>query len=334
MEMESNLIIKNEKLEAFDILRKAFTISASNINFLIFTILTSLPLFFFLVYYEPFLQRFLLEISEIQEPSPSHYFNYYGSRVRPFQFQWSIPTVITRKLNNEFPGGLIQLALVYLIPFHLLELSTVLVIVDLASKIYIRREGLEEEPPLTLNEMIHGPFDITTLLGTVVTFVYVIIMSTCTLLGLVWLAATYYVVVMFFHDVLVVLWCLVAFVALLTMYLGWSAGRNMSVVISILERRHGTKAMALASCYSIGNGWRGFRLMLVFFAWEVCLRLPGIYFGCKKSWSVGILTQIGLFCLGNVVKWVAFTIYFYDCKNRDLERKLMMKAKKRAVESG
>ena len=74
--------------------------------------------------------------------------------------------------------------------------------------------------------------------------------------------------------------------------------------------------------------------MLVFFAWEVGLRLPCIYFGCKGTWSVGILTQIGLFCLGNVVKWVAFTIYFYDCKNREIERKLIMKAKKRAVESG
>lgn len=323
MEIESNLIIKNEKLEAFDILRKAFTISATNINFLIFTILSSLPLFFFLVYYEPFLQRFLLEISEIQEPSNGHYFNYR-----------SIPTVITTKLINEIPGGLIQLALVYLIPLHLLELSTVLVIVDLASKKYTRREELEEEPPLTLNEMIHKPFDVTRLLGTLVTFVYVIIMSTCTLLGLVWLAATYYVVIILFHNVLVVVQCLVSFVLLLTLYLGWSAAWNMSVVISILERRHGTKAMASAICYSIGNEWRGFRLMLVFFAWEVGLRLPCIYFGCKNSWSVAILTQIGLFCLGNVVKWVVFTIYFYDCKNRELERKLMMKAKKRAVESG
>lgn len=332
MEIESNLIIRNEKLEAFDILRKAFTISATNINFLIFTILSSLPLFFFLVYYEPFLQRFLLEISEIQEPSYGHYFN-YGS-FRSFQFQLSRPTVITTKLINEIPGGLIQLALVYLIPLHLLELSTVLVIVDLASKKYTRREELEEEPPLTLNEMIHKPFDVTRLLGTLVTFVYVIIMSTCSLLGLVWLAATYYVVIMLFDNVLVAVWCLVSFVLLLTLYLGWSAAWNMSVVISILERRHGTKAMASAICYSIGNEWRGFRLMLVFFAWEVGLRLPCIYFGCKNSWSVGILTQIGLFCLGNVVKWVVFTIYFYDCKNRDLARKLMMKAKKRAVESG
>ncbi|KAM5566738.1 hypothetical protein ABKV19_015065 [Rosa sericea] len=328
MEIESNMIIKNDKLEAFDILKKAFTISATNIKFLIFTILTSLPLFCFLVYYEPFLQRFLLEISEILKPSKDDYFSYWSSR----PFQLSIPTDITTKLNNEFPGGLVQIALLYLIPLHLLELSTVLVIVDLASKTYTRQE--EEEPPLTLMEMFHKPFDVTRVLGTLVTFVYVVIMSTSSLLGLVWLAAIYYVVTMFFYDVLVIVWCWVGFVGLLTLYLGWIAALNMSVVISILEGRYRTKAIALAICYSVGNEWRGFRLMLVFFAWEVALRLPCIYFGCKGTWSVGILTQIGLFCLGNVVKWVVFTIYFYDCKNREIERKLMMKAKKRAVESG
>ncbi|XP_061990749.1 uncharacterized protein LOC133709131 [Rosa rugosa] len=331
MEIESNMIIKNDNLEAFDIFKKAFTISATNIKFLIFTILTSLPLFCFLVYYEPFLQRFLLEISEILKPSKDDYFGYLSSR----RFQFSIPSLPTdmaTKLNNEFPGGLVQIALLYLIPLHLLELSTVLVIVDLASKTYTTQE--EEEPPLTLMEMVHKPFDVTRVLGTLVTFVYVVIMSSSSLLGLVWLAVIYYVVTMFFYDVLVIMWCWVGFLGLLTLYLGWIAVLNMSVVISILEGRYGTKAIALAICYSVGNEWRGFRLMLVFFAWEVGLRLPCIYFGCKGTWSVGILTQIGFFCLGNVVKWVVFTIYFYDCKNREIERKLMMKAKKRAVESG
>nr|XP_011457339.1 PREDICTED: uncharacterized protein LOC105349399 [Fragaria vesca subsp. vesca] len=299
-----------------------------NINFLIFTILTSLPRFCFLVYYEPFLHRFLLCISQVLNPSNDNDLSYIRSR----PFRLSIPTDITTKLNNEFRGGLVQIGLVYLIPLQLLELSTILVIVDLASKTYARQE--EEEPPLTLKEMVRKPFDVSRVIGTLDTFVYVVIMSTISLLGLVWLAATYYVVTMFNHDVLVFVWSWVGFVGLMTMYLGWSAVCNMSVVISILEGRYGTKAIASAISYSFGNEWRGFRLMLVFFAWEVGLRLPCFHFDCKGTWSVGILIQIGLFCLGNVVKWVAFTIYFYGCKNREIERKLVMKAKKRAVESG
>lgn len=50
MEMESNVILKNQKLDAFDILRKALAVSA-DINFFLFTTLASLPLFCFLIYY-------------------------------------------------------------------------------------------------------------------------------------------------------------------------------------------------------------------------------------------------------------------------------------------
>ncbi|PQQ18313.1 hypothetical protein Pyn_36024 [Prunus yedoensis var. nudiflora] len=279
MEMESNLTVKkNQKLETFDILRKALIISARNINFFIFTILTSLPLFFFLVYYEIFLQNFLVEIFEIVKQSLGYDYFY---RVWP-------NVDITRKLNKEFLDELIQLCLLYLVPLHLLELSTVLVIVDLASKIYT-----EEGPVMSLKEMVNKPFDKARLKGTFITSVYVLFLSTCILLGLISLVTTYFVVLRNFGcDVFFAALCLPAFVGLLALYLALSAVWNMSLVISMLDGVHGTGALALAIYYSRGSEWCGLRLML-----------------------------ISLFYLGNVLKWVVCVVYFYDCKNRAFKKK-------------
>ncbi|XP_021809779.1 uncharacterized protein LOC110753230 [Prunus avium] len=289
MEMESNLMMKNQKLEAFDILRKALVISARNTNFFIFTILTSLPLFCFLVYYESVLQKFLVQISEIlKQPLDDLVLDNV----------WTRPFDITRKMNKEYTDGFIHLGLLYLVPLHLLELSTVFVVVDLASKIYT-----EEGPLMTLKEMLHIPLDKTRLKGTFITSLYVLVFSTCALLGLIWLATTFFVVFKdVMYDLFFVVWCGPSFAALLTIYLAWSAVWNGSLVISVLEGTYGIKAFALAIYFSSGSEWRGILLMLMFFAWE-----------------------ISLFCFGNVVKWVACTIYFCDCKNRALEKRLMMK---------
>ncbi|BFG16461.1 hypothetical protein CerSpe_027350 [Prunus speciosa] len=310
MEMESNLTVKkNQKLEAFDILRKALIISARNINFFIFTILTSLPLFFFLVYYEIFLQNFLVEIFEIVKQSPGYDYCY---SIWPT----GLNVDITRKLNKEFLDELIQLCLLYLVPLHLLELSTVLVIGDLASKIYT-----EEGPMMSLKEMVNKPFDKARLKGTFITSVYVLFLSTCILLGLISLVTTYFVVLRNFGcDVFFAALCLPAFVGLLALYLALSAVWNMSLVISMLDGVHGTGALALAIYYSRGSEWCGLRLMLVFFAWGEGLRLPCLYFGCYEG-EYGIVAQISLFCLGNVLKWVVCVVYFYDCKNRAFKKK-------------
>ncbi|XP_034202007.1 uncharacterized protein LOC117616717 [Prunus dulcis] len=312
MEMESNLMMKNQKLEAFDILRKALVISARNTNFFIFTILTSLPLFCFLVYYESVLQKFLVQISEILKQP-----------LDDLDYVWIIPFDTTRKMNKEYTDGFIHLGLLYLVPLHLLELSTVLVVVDLASKMYT-----EERPLMTLKEMLHIPLDKTRLKGTFITYLYFLVFSTCALLGLIWLATTYFVLFKgAMYDLFFAVWCGPSFAALLTIYLAWSAVWNGSLVISVLEGTYGIKAFALAIYFSSGSEWRGILLMLMFFAWEVSLRLPCIYIGCygRGINYIGVVAQISLFCFGNVVKWVTCTIYFRDCKNRALEKRLMMK---------
>lgn len=187
MEMGSNVILKNQKLGVSDILRKALIIAAGNINFFVFIVVTSLPLFCFLVYYQPFQQKFQVEISEIlKEPASVYFFE-------DFIFSWSyheFPIKITPEWNKGFPGELIQLALLYLVPLHLLELGTALMIADLASKIY------KEERQMSLKEMVQNqPFDKTRLKAAFITSVYVLVLSTWTeLFGFIWSAASYYFV--------------------------------------------------------------------------------------------------------------------------------------------
>nr|XP_011467190.1 PREDICTED: uncharacterized protein LOC105352276 [Fragaria vesca subsp. vesca] len=200
---------------------------------------------------------------------------------------------------------------------------------SLASKMY------NEDRQMTLKEMVHNqPFDKNRLIASLITSVYVLVLSTCSvILGFIWSAASYYFVFRYLlHDVLLSLWCLVACLALLTIYLAWNAIWNMIILISILEGLHGTKAFGLAIYVSFGNEWAGFLLMLIFFASEVSLRLPCLYFGCKERWNPIYVAEISLLCFGNVLKWVVFNIYLHDCKNWIVEKRLLIKAKNSAGE--
>ncbi|KAL5552918.1 hypothetical protein UlMin_040319 [Ulmus minor] len=303
--MENKSVVLDQKLEVIDILKQALKIFTKNINFIIFTVVASLPLFFFSVYYEILLLNFLLETTEILKEPPGY-----------FNFSWPIPFGIAKKLNKNFLHQLLQLGTLYLVPLNLLELSSVLVIVDLASEIY------KENRSITLKDMIHKPIEKARLKGAFISSILFVFLSTCTLLGLIWLVTTYFFVLRNpLYNVFFVLVCGTAFVVLLTAYLTWSSLWNMSLVISILEGIYGAEAFALSAYFSRGNDQRGLVLMLVFFVWEVVLRLPCFCFGCTRTETV-ILVQIGLSCLGNALKWVASMVYFFDCKNRVLEKKV------------
>ncbi|KAJ0037383.1 hypothetical protein Pint_23015 [Pistacia integerrima] len=307
METESKDIQKNQKLEVFGILKEAVTIPCKNINFLVFSIMISFPLFSFLIYYESFLLKTLAQTSDIL--STHSYSNY----------NWPLPDhLITESMNKDIAYKLIQLGLLYLLPLHLLELFTMLLTIDLASKIY----SSEERPTMTLKEMIDKPIYIAKLGAALITSVYVLILSTCTLLGLIWLVINYYILLRnLIYNVLFAVIYGSAFVALLTKYLEWSAQWIMGIVISILEEIKGVEALALSAYFSRGNEKRGRVLMLVFFVWGVCLRLPCLVFGCYESGN-GMVLQNVFYSLGNLIKWVACMVYFYDCKKRILEKKI------------
>lgn len=295
----------NQNLGVVDILKKSVLVSARNFNFIVFTLITSFPLFCFLVYHEFLLQKFLSVTSETLKPSYD-YFGYY----------WRDTLDIARKLNEEIFFQFLQLGFLYLVPIHLLEFCIVPVIVDLASKI------CREDKQLSLKDMIHRPIEIVRLRGIFVTYVYVTFLSSSTLLGLTWLVTLYFVILRnSMYYVIFTLVCGASFVSLLGLHLALSSEWNMSVVISVSEGVYGPAALALSSSFSERNHRRGLILMLVFFVWGVVLRLPCLYFGCYKQ-GYGIVAQISLYCLGNALKWVACVVYFVDCKKRNLEKKI------------
>ncbi|MED6157956.1 hypothetical protein PIB30_028237 [Stylosanthes scabra] len=76
----------------------------------------------------------------------------------------------------------------------------------------------------------------------------------------------------------------------LIVYLEWSAIWNMSIVISVMDGIYGVGALRVSWFLSSGGN--------------------------------GIFVQVGLFFVVNTLKWVSFMIYFCDCKERKLEKKI------------
>ena len=292
----------------------------------LYHLLTSLPLFFFLVYFETFLQNFLLQNTEnFQAKKKSYDTSFYNH-----SFSWSLPLDMVRNLNKNLFHELIQLGFLYLVPLHLLELCTILVIVDLASKIY------REEKALTFKDMLHIRIDKVRLRGIFITFLYVVFLSTCTLLGFIWLLITYSAALRYYPSssdyFIITNYSLGAGVfshllygsnllLLVIIFLGWSAIWNLGLVISVVEGIYGIKALGSAAYLSLRNAQNGVILTLVLSVWGLGLRLSCLNFGCYKT-RLGILAQTSLFCLGNALKWVSFVVYFQDCIRRTSGKKV------------
>ncbi|KAJ7953642.1 Transmembrane protein [Quillaja saponaria] len=304
MDMENNYAMQKQKLEVIDILKEGVSIYLKNINFIIFTFLISLPLLCFLVYFETCLQGAIVETLEILHQSPAH----------PAYISF-IPENITKRLNKDFSLSLIRLGFLYLVPFQVLELGTVIVTVSLASKVR------SEERRVTLWGMIQKPFDVVKLKGMFFTSIYVVFLPTCIQLVLIWIVVSYSIIL--WDSSFYMLFRVISGVALgplLKVYLVGSSVWNMSILISVLEGEHGFKALVLATHFSRDSQQRGFILMFIFFVWGVSLRLPCIYLGCYKG-GYGIILLTGLFCFGNLLKWVVCMVYYHDCRNLLLEKK-------------
>ena len=71
MEIETKLVVKqNKNMDVLDILQETVTIYFKNINFIIFTSLTSLPYFFLMIYFETLFQQTLLLSPQIISSLP------------------------------------------------------------------------------------------------------------------------------------------------------------------------------------------------------------------------------------------------------------------------
>ncbi|KAI5419665.1 hypothetical protein KIW84_043726 [Lathyrus oleraceus] len=139
MESENNLKQK-QKLGVFDILKEAITLYVRNLNFIIFTFLTSLPLFCIMVYFEIQLQKTLIEIFYIVVNIPKEdildgYFGY----------------MLDLMSREYYYLKFIQLGLIYILPLHVLEFGTAIVTINLASKL-----SSQQENNMSLKEMFQN----------------------------------------------------------------------------------------------------------------------------------------------------------------------------------
>lgn len=339
--------METKKLKAFGIIKEALIVFTKNTNFTILTFLISLPLFCFSLYFETSLQNFLLQttallqvkdetpevVDQLVELTSEFTVVYYDSVVDVSQgTNWSLLDIV-RKFDNDLFHQLGQLVFLYLVPLHLLELVTVLVIVDLAAKIY--RQGKS----LGFSDLFDIKLDGARLRGVLVTYVYVVFFSTCTLLGFIVLLVTYTDVLRYFpfrhsnffyvsafrsldFDVFFHLVYGTNLLLFLGFHLGWSAIWNLGLVMSVLKAGiYGAKALGSSAFLSLRNVQNGMILMLVFSIWGVWLRLPCLVFGCHKKW-VWIVAQSSLICLGNALKWVSVVVYFDDCIKRIFGKKV------------
>ncbi|KAL2343079.1 hypothetical protein Fmac_004364 [Flemingia macrophylla] len=301
-----------QKLRVFDILKESVTLYFTNINLIIFTLLTSLPFFFLVVYFEFLFQQTIVETPEIVSLLPFKERTYTLRVLISGVVETNIPD---ESFSKDYLPVLIQLGFIYLVPLHVLELYSAVVTMDSASKLRA------EENNMSLVDMFKTSIDISTMKGTFITSLYMLFWSTCLLIAFPWTVSNCYI---FFRGfgcfVLFAVICFLALTKLLMVYLEWSAVWNMGFVVSVVDGIYGIGAFRVSYYLSRGNQNRGIILMLVFFALGLWLRLPCVYLGCYKG-GYGIFVQTGLLTVVNTLKWVSCVIYCHDCKERKMEKK-------------
>ncbi|KAJ9152474.1 hypothetical protein P3X46_026035 [Hevea brasiliensis] len=311
--IENSQMKMEGRLGFFGLIKESLNIQLKNPNFIIFSFFASVPLFCSMCLYEIVFQQTLIETGKIiQEtitpPSKSPYedFNYDYAELMNFE-RW------IGKVSHKF----LLLVLLYLGILYFIDFFNTIAIVDVASMIY------KDEEPMNLHHMFSRFINETRFKGPLITSIYVLLLASLISFGLVPLAA-YVLIYTELYFVFFTIISLVIFVALLAKYIEWSAVWNLGIVISVLEERQGDEALVVAVYLSRGRKLCGFVLMLVLFAWRLGLRLSCLYAGWKTGGGevIGTILHIGLVCLANVLKWVIFVVFFYDCKKHSSVKKV------------
>ncbi|KAI8533729.1 hypothetical protein RHMOL_Rhmol10G0031900 [Rhododendron molle] len=305
-----------EKLGFLKVLNKAFTIPLKNPHFIIFAVITSTPLFCFMFTSETIFQKAFLETAKIlsEVPPPLRCFDCFDSPLRCFDCFDSKTLGLVEKLFDRVSVTYLLTVLFCLGILNLLDFLAVTAIVDSSSLIY------EGKNTMNLKHMLQRLTKETRIKGPLITSVTVLLLASLIVSGLFSLATYVYIAspYVFFMALFGVL-----FLALLAKFIEWSAIWNMGIVISVLEEKQGDIALLISSYLSRGNREHGFLFVLVFFIWTIVLRLSCLYL----RWLVGgsgmvvLAAYASLVCFGNVMKWVVFVVYFYDCKKRGQEKK-------------
>ncbi|XP_030553634.1 uncharacterized protein LOC115757512 [Rhodamnia argentea] len=313
--MDASRIMAKDRLGFFGILGEALRISAASPRFLILASLASFPLFCSLLLNEFLLQQTLLNAAHFAFDGMSECSTSGGVTLCTVVG----PVAVLRKWVGEASQGLVLMGALYLVIVSPLDLVNTIVLVHNASAIY----GGENLP--NLRGFFVRPLKQIGFRGPLVTSMLALVLCCLTLVGLVSLASNIYVLsssflVVEFSSVLPIIF----FAALFVKYMEWSAVWNTGIVISILEEKHGDIALGVAAHLSRGSRRKGLALVLMLFIWRLALRLSCLYLARyrKESGFVATIVQVYLVCLGNVVKWSVFMVYYCGCKKRFLEKKI------------
>ncbi|XP_010460159.1 PREDICTED: uncharacterized protein LOC104741082 [Camelina sativa] len=317
-----------EKRSVIELLEQTAKLLFGNINLALFLFLCSLPLFCFLIFFELSLQTTVSLAS---------------------RYLYKLVTSEENLSENDLIPWLIQTSLLYFFPYTFLDLFTTTAIVAASSTIYTSKEE-----PLGLLYLVRRSVKIcqNRVGGCLITSLYVLLLSTSVVFGFLSGSTVYLMIVSLtiehqiflkesvvlamgllavLFDVVVILIHGTVFIVLATKFCKWSAGWNISMVVSVLEEDedgkgiYGSNALSLSAWYVRGQEKRDLWMMLLFFACAFLTRMPCIYFKCSESLNGnGVLytgLYVGLICIGNVVKWVSCVVCYHDCNTRVLRKK-------------
>lgn len=326
--------LKFKQLKSLKILKSSVNNITSNTKFMFFMILSLLPFFAFIIFLEIEIKPIKDAILNLLLPTPIPYIYDISTQVR------------LKSDDEEDPRRKLYRIIFDLFPFHLglvplVELLSSTVIIYIAAKVYESEEDADSTSPRMVfyqKNSFKGPF---------ITSLWVQLFSDSTLFGVIWAVvnhlivtngfnySSYYYYYEFTYDfvlqkgLIVYILSLVIhgaiFMGLLKKFLEWSVLWNMGIVISVLEEESGTDALDMSAYYGTHCKRTGFELMLVFVSYSVLLRLPFMVARMFNYVSFGVLEIViiaGLICLGSLIRWVAFVLYYYDCKAQLLFKKV------------
>lgn len=289
----------------FGVIKEALKIPYRNPNFIIFPFLTSLPVFTFMLINDFIIQKTLIQTAKIltQTLHPTMSFDFHQT-----------PLGLIEKAIEEVSYKLFYLGF-YLGVLHLLDFLNTVTIVDSASVIY------KGETPMNLMDMLRRSIKETRFKGPLITSIYTLVLASFVFLGLISLGEYVFIL---FQGVFFTIIFVMLFIALLIKSVEWSALWNLSIVISVLEEKHGDVALVFSSYYSRGCRKFGALFMLLLFVLSSALRGSCLYMGWSEEGNGIIITSayVWLVCLGNIFKWMVFVVYLHKLqeKSRRVER--------------
>ncbi|KAF8011463.1 hypothetical protein BT93_J1926 [Corymbia citriodora subsp. variegata] len=313
--MDIGCIMSKDRLGFVGILREALRIPAASPRFLILAFLSSFPLFCSLLLNEFLLQQTFLNAARLAFDGTSEFST--GRDSGGFRICYVLgPTSVLKRWVGEASRGLVLMSALYLVVGNPLDLLNSMVVVHNASAVYT---GEDLPNP---RQFFARPLKRIGFRGPLVTSMYSLVLSCLTLLVIVSFASSNLCGLSSpfgpatFASLLVL-------AASFAKFMEWSVIWNTGIVISIVEEKHGDSALAVAANLSRGNRRKGLALMLVFFVCRLALRSSCLYFVWHGEGSGLVVTValVCLMCLGNVVKWSVFMVYYCDCKQRFLKRK-------------